>query len=238
MKAPKKTKDFTLIELLVVIAIIAILAAMLLPALSRARGYARQIACVNNLKQLGTITNMYADDNKSQLPHCSHNSKPTGSNDWVDWIYRLAKSGYATDLKIFSCPSDNRKIIKSVVNASDTIVSIPVGYGINAWYTTPEVHGANRPPITKTKVPTVTMISADANCAVTPGYDAATRSRVANANDGEFVQKGYALKTLQRHVSGLNTVFADFHVETVTQKRVMNGVINKDFLYDGNKWPW
>jgi len=64
----KMKKGFTLIELLVVVAVISILGAMLLPVFSRARENARRTVCLNNLKQLGLATHMYAQDYDGYLP--------------------------------------------------------------------------------------------------------------------------------------------------------------------------
>ena len=101
----KKKNGFTLIELLVVISIIAILMAILVPALGRVREAAKRITCGNQLKQLGYSYVMYATDNRGKLPLLTD-----GNWLWdLDYYTRDALIKNGADRKVFYCPSDRTK---------------------------------------------------------------------------------------------------------------------------------
>ena len=123
-------KGFTLIELLVTIAVIAILAALLLPALGAAHKRAQSVQCQSNLRQLSLTTFMYCQDNNDSLPFAWYDDPDAGNNNFLSLltplIYHVEFDGFGDfESKIYCCP---KRMTEPLVGPNPMRIS----YGMNA----------------------------------------------------------------------------------------------------------
>jgi prepilin-type N-terminal cleavage/methylation domain-containing protein/prepilin-type processing-associated H-X9-DG protein len=191
---------FTLVELLVVVAIISILAAMLLPALARARGRAQTAKCLSNLRQLGIGCVLYEGDNGDRLPETSHQA--------ASWIGKLAVYGLTN---IYRCPLDTNRL---------RIAS----YAVNDFLT-PNPFGA--PQLDFSRLSAIPAPSETLHATETTGdYGSSDHFHFADAASGGFTPRSFAGDVaVVRHDLRANYLYADSHVggESWTRVRVLLG---------------
>ncbi|MCM8764598.1 MAG: DUF1559 domain-containing protein [Candidatus Omnitrophica bacterium] len=210
----KMERGFTLIELLVVVAIIAILAALLLPVLAKAREKARSAVCVSNLKQIYLAFAMYVQDNDEFFPPAYYTSS-TGeigwdftTDDWTTW--KPGTIGKYLNEKVFQCPS--RFTLKSYDRPF-------TGYAYNATYIgggySDWTGQADSPAkLSRIQNPSQTVLVTDS--AIWSGFTSETIANNYLRAPGDTYY--YGPNVHFRHNERTNVLFCDGHVESVGTK--------------------
>lgn len=221
-------RSFTLIELLVVIAIIAILASILMPALSSARERARLSTCTSNLKELGTALSNYSQDFEDFIvpshPCFASASGQSGYgvNSWPTMlVYKkyLSSSNYSVPVKglivgtrkpagVFRCPSITGEFqSKNTVSNAAGTSNYGMGYFVGTWSSNSETKIRAR-KINQYKFLSKVMYLGEKEWGPTTAYS------ISPYQDTNKAGNGYILDGMVRHNDRANYLFFDFHVET------------------------